>query len=52
MSGQTVLSTTVPVTTTTVTVPNVLPGVYYVRVRAGNFAARSAASDEVQVTVP
>jgi hypothetical protein len=37
---------------TSLTVPNVPPGTYYVRVRASNHIGSSAASNEVVVTVP
>ncbi len=42
---------TLPVAGTTLTVPNVPSGVYYVRVRALNSAGQSAPSNEVVVTV-
>jgi hypothetical protein len=44
---------TFPVTNlTTLTVPNVPPGTYYVRVRAWNYIGPSVPSNEIVVTVP
>lgn len=37
---------------TTLTVPNVAPGTYYVRVKAANYIGDSAPSNEIVVTVP
>jgi len=42
----------VPLTATALTVPNVPPGTYFVRVRAVNNAGTGDASAEVQVVVP
>jgi predicted phage tail protein len=45
------LVASLPVAATALTVPNVPPGVYYVRVRALNGGAQSAPSNEVTVSV-
>lgn len=46
------LATFVVPAATTVTVPNVPPGTYYVRVKAANSIGDSPASNEIVVTVP